>query len=82
MGLLENSLEQLSISKLIDYLLSYQHGAIIKRLGWALSSFGVPLKKLQALQDFKVQGYHLLDKSKEATGVYNKFWQIRENHKV
>jgi len=81
MGILENALEQISIPKLIDYLLRYKQGAVIKRLGWALASFGVPLEQLQALQDFKVQGYHLLDRTKEATGSYNKFWQIRENCK-
>lgn len=79
MGLLENALEQLSIPKLIDYLIKYKQGAVIKRLGWALASLGVPLEQLQALQDFKVQSYHLLDKTKKATGPYNKMWQIREN---
>jgi predicted transcriptional regulator of viral defense system len=81
MGVLENALEQLSVPKLVDYLLRYKQGAVIKRLGWALTSFGVPLKQLQALQDFKVQGYHLLDRTKEAMGLYNKSWKIRENCK-
>jgi predicted transcriptional regulator of viral defense system len=81
MGLLENALEQLSIPKLIDYLLRYKQGAVIKRLGWALANSGVPLEQLQPLQDFKIQCYHLLDKTKGATGSYNKFWQVRENYK-
>jgi len=82
MGLLENALEMLSIPKLIDYLLRYKQGAVIKRLGWALASLGVPLEQLQALYDFKVQCYHLLDKTGDAVGLYNKVWQIRENHKL
>lgn len=82
MGLLENALEQLSIPKLIDYLLRYKQGAVIKRLGWALASLGISLGQLQALQNFKVQSYHLLDRTKEATGAYNKVWHIRENHKL
>ena len=81
MGLLENALDQLSIPKLIDYLLRYDQGTVIKRLGWALASLGVPIEQLQALRDFKVQCYHLLDKTKEAKGLYNKTWQVRENYK-
>jgi predicted transcriptional regulator of viral defense system len=82
MGLLDNAIDRLSIPKLIDYLLCYGQGAIIKRLGWALDSLGVPLEQLKALQEFRVQYYHLLDKTKEATGLYNRVWQVRENHKL
>jgi predicted transcriptional regulator of viral defense system len=81
MGLLENALGELSIPKLVDYLLRYKQGTTIKRLGWALSNLGVSSNQLQALQNFKVKCYCLLDKTKEAIGPYNKFWQIRENYK-
>lgn len=78
-GIVENSLDELDVKKLVDYALKYANISVIKRLGWILDELKIPESKLKALRDFKSKGYKLLDPSKPNKGPCNKKWMLVEN---
>lgn len=79
LGILEESQDRLDLEKLVGYAIRYNKGAVIKRLGWALETVGVPDDVLRPLKDKKVTAYHLLDPSRPKTGPYRKAWMIQNN---
>jgi predicted transcriptional regulator of viral defense system len=82
LGILEEHLKTLEVSKLIEYALKYNSIAVIKRLGWALEQMGVPSRKLYALKDHPATGYRLLDPTKPKQGSYDSRWMIQNNLKA
>lgn len=79
LGVLENALSDLNISKLVQYAIQYDKNVYIKRLGWALEHFGVPSKQLTALKNISINYYYPLDPSKPKVGEYDKCWMIQNN---
>jgi predicted transcriptional regulator of viral defense system len=77
--ILENSLGQININRLVKYALKYDTGSVIKRLGWALENFGVCDKNLERLQSYPVKRYYPLDPSADKAAPKNMRWQVLEN---
>lgn len=82
LGILEASLAQINIKKLVDYATRYQQKSVAKRLGWALSYFGVSDRHLAPLLRIPTQCYFKLDPSGLRTGNYDKKWRIQNNLRV
>ncbi len=78
-GILENSLPTLDLKKLVDYAIQYNKKSVIKRLGWALEQFGVPLSQLKPLLNIPIHYYSRLDPSSPAIGPFDKRWMIQNN---
>lgn len=79
LGILENALSTIDIKKLIHYAIEYDKKSIVKRLGWVLQYFGVPLQQLEELIKVKMNYYCRLDPSLPSTGPYDKNWMIQNN---
>jgi len=79
LGILENSLANLDIKKLIGYAVKYDKKSLAKRLGWALEYFGVPTKQLEPLLEVPINYYCPLDSSAPAIGPCDKKWMIQNN---
>lgn len=77
--ILENSLGQISVNRLVEYALKYDTGSVIKRLGWALEKLGVHEPDLEGLQNYPVKRYYPLDPTLNDDAPKNKRWQILEN---
>jgi predicted transcriptional regulator of viral defense system len=77
--ILENSLGQISVNRLVEYALKYDTGSVIKRLGWALEKLGVHEQDLEGLQNYPVKRYYPLDPTYDEDAPKNKRWQILEN---
>lgn len=77
--ILENSLGQISVNRLVEYALKYDTGSVIKRLGWALEKLGVHEQDLEGLQNYPVKRYYPLDPTLDEDAPKNKRWQILEN---
>lgn len=78
-GILESTLANLNIRKLIDYAIQYNKKSLAKRLGWALEYFGVSAKQLEALRKVPIQYYCRLDPQAPAIGPCDKRWMIQNN---
>jgi len=81
MGLetLEAQLHRLDADKLAAYALRYEVGAVIKRLGWALETFGAPESAVAPLQAYPLQTYSQLDPTGPPGGTPITRWQLRNN---
>ena len=81
MGLetLEAQLHRLDPDKLAAYALRYEVGAVIKRLGWALETFGAPESAVAPLQAYPLQTYSQLDPTGPSGGTPITRWQLRNN---
>ncbi|OAI49161.1 hypothetical protein AYO45_03190 [Gammaproteobacteria bacterium SCGC AG-212-F23] len=79
LGILENSLSTIDIQKLVDYAIQYDKTSLIKRLGWALEYFGVPIKKFKPLLNVPIHYFCRLDPSAPAIGPCDKHWMIQNN---
>lgn len=79
LGILENSLSEIDIEKLVTYALKYNKASVIKRLGWALDYFGISPEQLESLRNFSISYYCRLDPEKPAEGSYDKDWMIQNN---
>jgi predicted transcriptional regulator of viral defense system len=77
----EGLLSEINISKLIQYGMQYNTGAVIKRLGWVLEQLGVESESLNPLQAYAVTTYYRLDPRNLANKQYNPRWRIIENIK-
>jgi predicted transcriptional regulator of viral defense system len=77
--ILEDSLDQIVINRLVKYALNYNKGSIIKRLGWVLEHLGEQQEILEPLQNFPVRRYYALDQNYETDAPRNARWQIIEN---
>lgn len=76
---LEASLLRLNLDKLVNYALRYTVGAVIKRLGWALETLGVPDGVTAPLQAYPLQSYSQLDLSRPSGGKPITRWQLYNN---
>ena len=77
--ILEEALPKISVSKLIQYGLQYDTGAVIKRLGWVLEQLGVENEMLAHLQTHGVTTYYRLEPQNPSNKRYNARWRIIEN---
>jgi predicted transcriptional regulator of viral defense system len=79
LGILENSLANINISKLINYAIQYDKKSLAKRLGWALEYFGVSAKQLAPLLKVSINYFCRLDPSGPTKGPCDKRWMIQNN---
>jgi predicted transcriptional regulator of viral defense system len=79
LGILEDSLPQIDVEKLIDYAIKYDKKSLAKRLGWALEYFGIPENKIEPLLNVPIAHYCRLDQSGPAKGPCDKRWMIQKN---
>ena len=77
--ILEGSLSQINIERLVSYALRYAVGAVIKRLGWILEKMDVFPERLNPLRDYPVQGYTRLDPNQPKSAKLDPHWRINEN---
>lgn len=76
---LEAELKRLDAAKLVGYALRYDVGAVIKRLGWAMESLGVPDSVTAPLLAYPIQSYSQLDPTAPPNGTPIARWQLRHN---
>jgi predicted transcriptional regulator of viral defense system len=76
---LEAHLNRLDVDKLVGYALRYDVGAVIKRLGWALETMGVPERVTAPLQAYPLRAYSQLDPTGHAGGEPVARWRLRNN---
>ncbi|MBN1856198.1 MAG: hypothetical protein JW846_04520 [Dehalococcoidia bacterium] len=79
MGILQEHLGSLQISKLIDYALKCGTVAAAKRLGWTLEHAGIDERYLTPLLELSSSGYHLLDPVHPRKGPRERRWMIQNN---
>lgn len=79
LGILENSLPNIDVIKLVDYAIQYNKKSVTKRLGWALEHLGVSAKYLAPLLKISINYYCRLDPSEPAIGPCDKRWMIQSN---
>lgn len=79
--IMEGSLAQIDLTRLVTYALRYDVGAVIKRLGWLLERMGVEISRLHPLQNYPVTGTVLLDPNQPRSEKIDPSWQINENLK-
>jgi predicted transcriptional regulator of viral defense system len=76
---LEAQLHRLDVDKLVGYALRYEVGAVIKRLGWALETFGAPESAVAPLEAYVLHTYSQLDPTGPPGGTPITRWQLRNN---
>ncbi len=79
MEVLETQMINLDLVRLVNYLLRYDRGSIIKRVGWMLETLGVSESILKPLMDYKVQNDYLLDPQRSCVGERVRRWRIINN---
>jgi predicted transcriptional regulator of viral defense system len=79
LGILENSLANIDVKKLIHYAVNYGKKSLAKRVGWALEYFGVPAQELEPLLKIPIHHYCRLDPSAPAKGHCDKRWMVQNN---
>ena len=67
---------EIDLDKVIEYAISMENSAILKRLGSLCDKLGIPVK---VPQDYLAKGYPLLDPSIHRKGKANRKWKIIEN---
>src|SRR3990167_8153275 len=72
LGILEQSLANINIEKLVKYAVLYNKKFLVKRLGWALEYFGVKSTDLKPLLEVPIHHYCRLDPPALPTGTYDK----------
>jgi predicted transcriptional regulator of viral defense system len=77
--ILENSVGQIKIKRLVEYALKHNTGSVIKRLGWALEKLGVHEQELEPLQTYPVRSYYSMDPGLKEDAPKNIRWQVLEN---
>lgn len=78
-GILENSLAHIDISRLVNYAVQYDKKSLAKRLGWVLAYLGVSDAQLEPLLKMPINYYCRLDPLAEAVGPCDKKWMIQNN---
>lgn len=76
---LEASLGQLQVLKLVEVALQYGVVSAAKRLGWSLQIMGVPERIIAPLRKMPFTGFVLLDPGSPPQGPYDKGWNLRVN---
>jgi len=79
LGVLDEHLGEIEISRLVAYALRYGQGATVKRLGYALEELGVSADVVRPLREAPISGYRLLDPHGPDFGRYVTAWHIRAN---
>lgn len=79
LGIVEQLLDSINISKLVEYAKKYSKKSAIKRLGWSLTYFGISKKMLAPLLALDLGYYCCLDPSLPAVGAYDQEWMIQNN---
>ena len=70
--------EAMAASRLVDYALRLEVGAVVRRLGFLLETFEVPAP-IERLRAALTSSYTLLDPLLPATGPYQARWRLRVN---
>jgi predicted transcriptional regulator of viral defense system len=81
LNILQHSLSEIDVKKLVQYATEYGKKSTIKRLGWGLEYFGISSKYLKPLLNEPASYYSLLDQAGEAKGPCDKHWMIQNNLK-
>jgi predicted transcriptional regulator of viral defense system len=81
-GVLEEHLAEIDVSRLVDYALRFGQGATIKRLGYLLDRHSVSPEVLEPLREATINGYRLLDPQGPDEGPFDSSWKVRENLKA
>ena len=76
---LEEVIDRIDTEKLVAYAKRYGRVSIMKRLGWALESLGVPRVTLAPLRRIKSSAFYELDRMRVKRGVYDHDWMIVDN---
>jgi predicted transcriptional regulator of viral defense system len=79
MAVLERTIDDLDIPKLVDYGVRYGAVAVAKRLGWALEQTGVPSAALEPLRRVPAPHYSVLDPGRPRRGHHDRRWMIVDN---
>jgi predicted transcriptional regulator of viral defense system len=79
--IIEETLSQIDLRRLITYVLRYDVGTVIKRLGWLLERMGADANLQLLLKNYPVTGTVLLDASQARGEKVDAIWQINENLK-
>lgn len=77
--IMEGTLAQIDLNRLVTYALRYDVGAVIKRLGWLLERMGVEESLLLSLKNYPVTGTVLLDPNQPRSEQFDPSWQMNEN---
>lgn len=78
-GIVQEHIGSLQLSRLINYALECGTVAAAKRLGWALEHAEVDEHYLIPLLELPSSGYHLLDPVQPRTGPRERRWMIQNN---
>lgn len=81
LGVLENTIVNIDIEKLVSYAIQYDKKSLTKRLGWALEYFGVSEKLIEPLLKSPIKYFCRLDPSSPAVGPCDRRWMIQNNLK-
>jgi predicted transcriptional regulator of viral defense system len=76
---LEEALQHLVVSELVESTIRYSVSSVAKRIGWALEGLGVPAKETAPLIPLCVPQPLPLDSKRQAVGVQNPRWHVIEN---
>ena len=79
LGILEEHLHELDLTRLMEYALRYGKASVSKRVGWALDQQGAPAEALGALSELPMSGYRLLDPTRPLSGPISARWRLRLN---
>ena len=79
LAILEGHVSSLDLPKLANYAVRLGVAATVKRLGWALESFGVKERVLAPLLSVPVKMIQPLDPRRHATGPVITRWQLQAN---
>ncbi|MCD4674206.1 MAG: hypothetical protein K8R77_16200 [Anaerolineaceae bacterium] len=80
MGVLENAINLINIRQLVEYVLRYDVVQVVKRLGWALESLGVPFEEIAELRQYPASGYYKIDTTQSSKNArVDERWNIIEN---
>lgn len=79
LGVLEEHLGDLDVTRLVAYAGRYGTAAVAKRVGYALERAGVAPEPIEPLHALSMTGYRPLDPTRALMGARNARWQLVEN---
>jgi predicted transcriptional regulator of viral defense system len=79
LGILDEHLRELDVSRLVAHARQYGRVSVAKRVGFALEFFGADASLTEPLRVMPMKGYRLLDPTKPARGRRNARWGLRDN---
>jgi predicted transcriptional regulator of viral defense system len=77
--ILDEHLDKLDLTRLVDYARKYGKASVARRIGYALELMGTKTAVTRPLQVSPVRGYQRLDPTRPARGPRNVRWGLIEN---